>query len=965
MFVAYESQSGDAMVVYGDNTSNAYYRIWDGASWTAQQTITPPGGVSGQLDWTSVASDPNSDRIAFAAHTDGDDTWLAVWDGTSWGDQLLASTNEKENTFQSVAVAFESQSGELLAVYTEDNNKFSYRTWNDTSGWSSETLGADLGNNVRTITLTSRPETDQIMLTALDDGKDLNNLVWDGATWGAKNEVENDTGEQFVQPFVFLWDQNPSEFVAAANDTAFWFSTDGDVNADGAAGLNAWTAGEAIALSDPDLSLEPASGTTSGTISSIFNLDDFGGDTKIDALHYVTADIQVGSSNFDLFEGDVLFSTRDDETLVSTNTLAISKNDVIVFRADTTGDYSSGTFYVLLDNPIATDVRSISLVEQNTTVGDTTLQAGDFLLSTDAVGFDTSILLYETTDVGAGTTSGTLQTLLAGLDANVALTKKINGIELYETDSTIGGHTILAGTLAISLDADSSVGSNSLAVKKQDIFALNISQTTLVSGSGNGAATALLLMDGSDIGLIAGAEKIAAIAAFPNNQTPTDIAPDSVSVNEFVDTTAGYTVATLTTTDADAGETFTYSIMGGADAAKFSIGGASSDELRLTDGALDYETQSSYSVTVRVTDSASNFYDESLTVNVNDLNDAPTVATNTGTTVLEGATGTAITTAMLNEGDVDDSGTGLTYTITNVTDNGTMYLAGFGALGLNDTFTQADIDAGDVTYDHNGSETNSDAFSFSLADGLEDGATAATGTFNITITPVNDEQSLDTNGGLTLNEGATGTITASELATSDADHAAAQIVYSVDTASTNGTLMLNWVALSASDTFTQADIDAGLVTYRHDGGETTSDTFDFTVDDGTGTSTSGTFNFTITPVNDAPVNMLSGQPQTIAGAGIDGATDVHAADLDGDGDVDLVATSWTDDRVTWLQNDGTGSFTEYTIDTGITGARHAFVADIDGDTHLDVLVSDYENDTVTWYENDGRLDPNVHRACCD
>ena len=232
-----------------------------------------------------------------------------------------------------------------------------------------------------------------------------------------------------------------------------------------------------------------------------------------------------------------------------------------------------------------------------------------------------------------------------------------------------------------------------------------------------------------------------------------------------------------------------------------------------------------------------------------------------------------------------------------------------------------------------------------------------TETATLNINPVNDEESLDFNAGLTLDEGATGTITNAELATSDVDHTASQIIYTVDTAPANGTLSLNWVALTATDTFTQADIDAGLVRYRHDGGETTSDSFDFTVDDGMGTSTSATFNFTINPVNDAPVNMLSGQPQSIASSSVDGATDVHAADLDGDGDVDLVSTSWTDDTVRWFQNDGTGSFTEYTIATGVSGARHAFVADIDGDTHMDVLVSDYENDTVTWYENDGGATP--------
>ena len=93
------------------------------------------------------------------------------------------------------------------------------------------------------------------------------------------------------------------------------------------------------------------------------------------------------------------------------------------------------------------------------------------------------------------------------------------------------------------------------------------------------------------------------------------------------------------------------------------------------------------------------------------------------------------------------------------------------------------------------------------------------------------------------------------MATTDVDNSAAQIVYTVDATPSNGTLYRNWVALSATDTFTQADIDAGLITYRHDAGETTSDSFDFTVDDSVGTSTSGTFNFTINPVNDAPVNM--------------------------------------------------------------------------------------------------------------
>ena len=107
---------------------------------------------------------------------------------------------------------------------------------------------------------------------------------------------------------------------------------------------------------------------------------------------------------------------------------------------------------------------------------------------------------------------------------------------------------------------------------------------------------------------------------------PTDLTPNSASVDEHVNTTGGYSVATLSTTDPDVGDTFTYSIVGG-DVANFSIGGAGSDELILTDGILDFETKSTYVVKIRTTDAAGAFYEETLSVNVNDLNDAPVLTT--------------------------------------------------------------------------------------------------------------------------------------------------------------------------------------------------------------------------------------------------------------------------------------------------------------------------------------------------
>jgi VCBS repeat-containing protein len=113
---------------------------------------------------------------------------------------------------------------------------------------------------------------------------------------------------------------------------------------------------------------------------------------------------------------------------------------------------------------------------------------------------------------------------------------------------------------------------------------------------------------------------------------------------------------------------------------------------------------------------------------------------------------------------------------------------------------------------------------------------------------------LATNAGLTLNEGATATITNAELQVTDADNTATQIVFTVTTNTTNGELKKNGTTLNSSETFTQDDIDNNRITYVHDGGETTSDSFQFTVSDGAGgTIGSTTFSITVNAVNDPPV----------------------------------------------------------------------------------------------------------------
>ncbi|MEM9535593.1 MAG: cadherin-like domain-containing protein [Cyanobacteria bacterium P01_E01_bin.45] len=137
-----------------------------------------------------------------------------------------------------------------------------------------------------------------------------------------------------------------------------------------------------------------------------------------------------------------------------------------------------------------------------------------------------------------------------------------------------------------------------------------------------------------------------------------------------------------------------------------------------------------------------------IAVAVTPENDSPAIAQNTGFSVTEGGSVT-ITTNELDADDPDDSGTGLTYTVTTGPTNGQLELStAMGTPIL--SFTQDDLETNRVVYVHAGGEAATDSFDVSLADGGEDGATPATDTVTITVNPVNDAPVLDNSGNLAL-----------------------------------------------------------------------------------------------------------------------------------------------------------------------------------------------------------------------
>ncbi|MFH2142730.1 MAG: FG-GAP-like repeat-containing protein [Bacteroidota bacterium] len=94
--------------------------------------------------------------------------------------------------------------------------------------------------------------------------------------------------------------------------------------------------------------------------------------------------------------------------------------------------------------------------------------------------------------------------------------------------------------------------------------------------------------------------------------------------------------------------------------------------------------------------------------------------------------------------------------------------------------------------------------------------------------------------------------------------------------------------------------------------------------------------------------------QQIINDSADGAWSVYACDIDGDGDNDVLSSSsGSSTTIAWYENtDGYGDFgNQHAISSLTIGEVKVFASDIDGDGDNDVLSSSYNDNKIAWYEN--------------
>lgn len=86
-----------------------------------------------------------------------------------------------------------------------------------------------------------------------------------------------------------------------------------------------------------------------------------------------------------------------------------------------------------------------------------------------------------------------------------------------------------------------------------------------------------------------------------------------------------------------------------------------------------------------------------------------------------------------------------------------------------------------------------------------------------------------------------------------------------------------------------------------------------------------------------------------------GAISTHAADLDGDGDQDVLGAAYSSNKIVWWENQDGLHFAEHIVTNTAYGINSVCAADLDGDDDLDILCG-ARYDGVKWWQNNGAGD---------
>ena len=216
--IAYESQSGEALLVYGvvstDPAQDIAYRTYSSGAWGPEQFLDDAGEAADiQYSVINLASKMGTNEIGLIG---GDDTnnnvnaW--IWDGSAFGSATEITATAENPDEEQMAIAWESSSGNLMAVAAEAASAtFSFEEF--TTSWSAAATATCAGITIRWMSLKPNPlaSANDMILAVGDNNGDLHTCYWDGSAWAAMVTQDTTLDYSTQRAFDFAWENTGSK----------------------------------------------------------------------------------------------------------------------------------------------------------------------------------------------------------------------------------------------------------------------------------------------------------------------------------------------------------------------------------------------------------------------------------------------------------------------------------------------------------------------------------------------------------------------------------------------------------------------------------------------------------------------------------------------------------------------------------------------------------------------------------
>ncbi|MBU0715096.1 MAG: hypothetical protein KJ964_07050 [Verrucomicrobia bacterium] len=193
--VAYESLSGDAMVVAADGDADPVCYVWNGAVWTVSGNVNI--SRAGNAMWVKLASDPVSDEIIVMVQNSLQYYTAQVWNGNAWGNENLPAARSPAVRYESMAVEYETSGDQAIIVSAGGTaGNFKWNSWNGTI-WGTEDSVA-CGDDFYWASLVNDPYSDDSLLTFINTATaDGGRVFWNGAAWGTRYVLDSSMETEF------------------------------------------------------------------------------------------------------------------------------------------------------------------------------------------------------------------------------------------------------------------------------------------------------------------------------------------------------------------------------------------------------------------------------------------------------------------------------------------------------------------------------------------------------------------------------------------------------------------------------------------------------------------------------------------------------------------------------------------------------------------------------------------------